>query len=226
MNFPLETYRPPGKVLTGVQNMIQRAIIADDHPMCREAARMALEIVSPGAAVAQAASLADVLGDPDPAGLVILDLGLADSRGIASLIEVARARPATPILVVSGDERPDIEARAAANGAAGYVNKAAPLAELAAAIRTVLSGKSHFTPGLEIEAPDSADARLASLSPAEARVLRAMRDGGLNKQIAFELGLSEITVKQHVKAILRKLGVVNRTQAVLLLHDAARDPQG
>lgn len=187
---------------------------------------MALEIVAPGAAVAQAATLAEVLGDPLPAGLVILDLGLADSRGIASLIEVARARPSTPILVVSGDERPDIEARAAANGAAGYVPKAAPLADLAAAIRTVLSGGTHFTPGLEIEAPDSADARLASLSPAEARVLRAMRDGGLNKQIAFELGLSEITVKQHVKAILRKLGVVNRTQAVLLLHDAGRDPKG
>ncbi|WP_141395791.1 response regulator transcription factor [Sphingomonas spermidinifaciens] len=206
--------------------MITRAIIADDHPMCREAARMALEIVAPDAEASQAATLREVLDDARPAGLVILDLGLADSRGIASLIEVARARPSTPILVVSGDERPDIEARAAASGAKGYVGKAAPLADLAAAIRIVLSGGTYFTPGLQLEpGADSADARLASLSPAEARVLRAMRDGGLNKQIAYELGLSEITVKQHVKAILRKLAVVNRTQAVLLLHDAARDPK-
>ncbi|WP_315763246.1 response regulator transcription factor [Sphingomonas sp. Y38-1Y] len=206
--------------------MIKRAIIADDHPMCREAARLALQIVAPSAEAIQAASLGDVLADEDNADLVILDLGLADSRGIASLIEVARARPTTPILVMSGDERPDTEVRAAANGAAGFVGKAAPLDQLAAAIRTVSEGGTHFTPGLEPHAPDDADARLASLSPAEARVLRAMRGGGLNKQIAWELNLSEITVKQHVKAILRKLGVVNRTQAVLLLHDAVRDPIG
>ncbi|HTG38053.1 response regulator transcription factor [Sphingomonas sp.] len=199
--------------------MTLRAIIADDHPMCREAARIALGLVAPDSEVVQAGSLADVLAETRSVDLVILDLGLPDSQGIASLIDVARGRPSTPILIVSGTDRPDAEARAAANGAAGFVSKAAPIERLIDAIRTVVGGGTHFTPGLQPAAPDGAEARLATLTPAEARVLRAMRGGGLNKQIAFELGLSEITIKQHVKAILRKLDVVNRTQAVLMLHD-------
>ncbi|MEZ0498190.1 LuxR C-terminal-related transcriptional regulator [Sphingomonas sp. IW22] len=195
------------------------AIIADDHPMCREAARVALSLVAPDADVIQAGSLGEVLSETRSVDLVILDLGLPDSRGIASLIDVARDRPSTPILIVSGTDRPDAEARAAANGAAGFVSKAAPIDTLVSAIRTVADGGTHFTPGLEPAAPDGTEKRLSTLTPAEARVLRAMRNGDLNKQIAYELGLSEITIKQHVKAILRKLDVVNRTQAILMLHD-------
>lgn len=200
--------------------MIQRALIADDHPMCREAARLALGVVAPHAQIVQAATLAEVLADELPASLVVLDLGLPDSRGIASLIDVARARPTTPILIVSGAEDDEVEARTAANGAAGFVSKAAPIERLIEAIRIVAGGGTHFSRVFDSSETEGLKARLALLTPAEARVLRAMRGGDLNKQIAFELNLSEITVKQHVKAILRKLQVVNRTQAVLLLHDA------
>lgn len=206
--------------------MTLRAIIADDHPMCREAARIALSLVEPGAETMQAGTLAEVLADEAPADLVILDLGLPDSRGVASLIDVARARPSTPILVVSGDDRPEVESRLAASGAAGFVSKAAPIDRLIAAIRTVATGGTHFSPDLALAPTVDTDAKLAMLSPAEARVLRAMRGGRLNKQIAHDLGLSEVTVKQHVKAILRKLDVVNRTQAVLLLHDVGADHKG
>jgi DNA-binding NarL/FixJ family response regulator len=202
--------------------MVQRALIADDHPMCREAARMALTFVAPDVEIVQAASLAEVLGDEGHADLVILDLGLPDSRGIASLVDVARARPTTPILIVSGAESPDVEARVAANGAAGFVSKAAPIEALVEAIRTVAEGGTSFSSDLQHAETEGLEARLALLTPAEARVLRAMRGGDLNKQIAYELNLSEITIKQHVKAILRKLQVVNRTQAILLLHDAER----
>jgi DNA-binding NarL/FixJ family response regulator len=202
--------------------LIQRALIADDHPMCREAARMALRVVSPSAEAVQAASLTEVLEDQAPADLIILDLGLPDSRGIASLVDVARARPSTPILIVSGAETPDVEARVAANGGAGFVSKSAPIEQLIDAIRTVAQGGTCFSSDIARTATQGLEARLALLTPAEARVLRAMRGGDLNKQIAFELNLSEITIKQHVKAILRKLQVVNRTQAILLLHDAER----
>jgi DNA-binding NarL/FixJ family response regulator len=202
--------------------MVQRALIADDHPMCREAARMALRVVAPDAEIVEAATLAEVLDEEDQTDLVILDLGLPDSRGIASLVDVARARPTTPILIVSGAETPDVEARVAANGAAGFVSKAAPIDALVEAIRTVAGGGTSFSPDLRHAETDGLEARLALLTPAEARVLRAMRGGGLNKQIAYDLNLSEITIKQHVKAILRKLQVVNRTQAILLLHDVER----
>lgn len=202
--------------------MIRRVIVADDHPMCREAARLALSMVAPEAEIAQASTLEQVLADPVVADMVVLDLGLPDSRGIASLIDVARARPTTPILIVSGAEAPDVEARVASNGAAGFVSKAAPIDVLIEAIRTVAGGGSYFASDLEQAEGEGLEARLALLTPAEARVLRAMRGGDLNKQIAYELNLSEITVKQHVKAILRKLQVVNRTQAILLLHDVQR----
>lgn len=202
--------------------MIQRAIVADDHPMCREAARIALSLVAPEAEIVEASTLEEILADPAAADLVVLDLGLPDSRGIASLIDVARARPATPILIVSGAESADVEARVAANGGAGFVSKAAPIETLIEAIRTVAGGDPYFSADLKQGEAEGLEARLALLTPAEARVLRAMRSGDLNKQIAYELNLSEITVKQHVKAILRKLRVVNRTQAVLLLHDVQR----
>lgn len=206
-----------------------RAIIADDHPMCREAARIALDVVMPGATVEPVATLAEALDVKGPVDLVMLDLALPDSRGVSGLIDVARCFRQAPVLVVSGSERADIERKVKDCGARGFVAKAAPITELIEAIRTVADGGHWFSEAADTAcdaygARDDVAGRLAALTPAEARVLRAMRGGRLNKQIAHDLSLSEITVKQHVKAILRKLGVVNRTQAVLALRDLDGDP--
>lgn len=189
--------------------------------MCREASRIALKTVVPEVDVVDAATLADVLPYARMVDLVMLDLALPDSRGLLSLLDVARAAPDTPILVVSGSEQPAIEAQVAAHGAAGFVSKIAPLTDLIDAIRTVVDGGRWFAADLTVpDATNDSAVRVATLSTAERRVLDAMRGGALNKQLAYDLSLSEITVKQHVKAILRKLGVVNRTQAVLALHAA------
>lgn len=203
-----------------------RAIIADDHPMCREASRIALKAVVPDVEIVDAATLADVIPYAAMADLVVLDLALPDSRGLLSLLDVARAAPNTPILVVSGSEQPAIEAQMEIHGAAGFVSKMAPLTELIEAIRIVVDGGRWFSADLAVPGlAEHSAIRVATLSPAERRVLNAMRSGALNKQLAYDMSLSEITVKQHVKAILRKLDVVNRTQAVLALHAAEQGPK-
>ncbi|MBB4155442.1 DNA-binding NarL/FixJ family response regulator [Sphingomonas jinjuensis] len=202
-----------------------RALVADDHPMCREIATMALASVFPNPAVTEAATLSQALAAAGPFDLVILDLNLPDSRGLPTLIDIASARPDVPVLVISGSEGESWEAAVASAGAKGFVPKSAAISQIVEALRQVLAGGFAFN--ARCAQPDGSSSsthasRLATLTPAEGRVLRAMSHGGLNKQIAYELGLSEMTIKQHVRAILRKLGVVNRTQAVLLYHDATQ----
>lgn len=203
--------------MTESSNII-RVVIADDHPMCREMARIAVEMCHFAAEITQVSALEEIFAGKRAYDLVILDLGLPDSRGIASLIDVVRHMPGTPVLVVSGSEAIDIESHIAAGGAVGFVTKAAPITSLIDAIRTVLGGERYFSEDLVTISADALPQKLALLTPAESRVLRAMSGGRLNKQIAHDLGLSEITVKQHVKAILRKLNVSNRTQAILAAH--------
>lgn len=197
--------------------MVVRAIIADDHPMCREVARMALSAAVDELQAFEASTLEAVLTFKNPVDIILLDLGLPDSRGIASLIDVARERPGIPILVISGVDANGIAQQLAHAGAAGFVCKADPIYKIVEAIKVILRGDTYFDFGNDNGPEFDAQTRLSLLTSAESRVLRAMRDGKMNKQIAFDLQLSEITVKQHVKAILRKLGVANRTQAVLLL---------
>jgi DNA-binding NarL/FixJ family response regulator len=199
-----------------------RVVIADDHPMCREAARMALGVANPAAESDFAGSLAEARQLIVDARMLVLDLALPDSRGTLVITELLEDHPNLDILVVTGSEQPQIERKARMAGAKGFVSKAAPISEMIAAMSALIDGNTWFSPA-SLEEMDGAQndnfSKQASLTSAQRRVLAAMGDGKLNKQIAFDLGLSEITVKAHVKAILRKLGVLNRTQAILMLHD-------
>lgn len=208
-----------------------RILVGDDHPLCRQATRAAAATVHPDAAVSEAGTFQEtiaVLERPDRGqiDLVLLDLGMPDLRGLAGLIAVSTSAPKVPILVVSGNEAPGLWATVRAAGARGFVSKSAPIEDLLDAIRAVSAGRSWWP--AELEAPATthqngngnstvAD-RLETLTAAERRVLGAICDGSLNKQVAHRLDLSEITVKQHVKAILRKLQVANRTQAAILMQ--------
>lgn len=205
--------------------MSLRVLVADDHPMCRAVALIALTSIDPDVQATEVASLADARGATGPFDLIVLDLNLPDSRGVSTFVNVASRFPAAPVLVISGSEQYAWEDDIAALGASGYVSKSAPIPDITAALRTVLDGGRAFQRTADAPAPratSNAAARLASLTPAERRVLNAMAGGGLNKQIAYELGLSEMTIKQHVRAILRKLQVVNRTTAVLIYREMAR----
>ena len=209
-----------------------RILVGDDHPICRQATRAAASTVHPDAAISEAGTFRETIATLERAerggtDLILLDLGMPDLRGLAGLIAVANSAPKVPILVVTGNESPGLSADVRAAGARGFISKSAPIEDLLEAIRAVSSGRSWFPETVDEPAaarshnqgtsPSVAD-RLETLTAAERRVLGAICDGSLNKQVAHRLDLSEITVKQHVKAILRKLQVANRTQAAILMQ--------
>ncbi|WP_019514974.1 LuxR C-terminal-related transcriptional regulator [Sphingomonas sp. Mn802worker] len=198
------------------------AIVVDDHPMCRQATAMALGVAAPDLTVIEAASLAEAREHAAGATLMTLDLALPDNRSVLGVPALLERFPHLRLLVISGALNPDIEQQVAVTGAHGYLSKATPISVMVEAMRAVMAGQTWFSFALADTAlpVDSDFARLSSLTTAQSRVLTAMESGRLNKQIAFDLGLSEITVKAHVKAILKKLSVPNRTQAILMLQRA------
>lgn len=194
-------------------------VIADDHPLFRAALRAAVERAAPGAEIFEADSLAGALAllQAHDIGLLLLDLKLADSEGFMGLSRVRAEHPTAPVAVVSASEDGATVARALALGAAGFVPKSASLEEMVDAFRALLAGDG-WAPTLADDAAGEAElnGRLASLTPSQLRILAGLREGRLNKQIAHDLGVSEATIKAHLTAVFRKLGVQNRTQAVLL----------
>lgn len=197
-------------------------LIADDHPLFREALKLALKRAEPNARVHEAASLTDALiiaASETDISLVLLDLRMSDSQGFAGLAQLHAERPETPILVVTGVEQPDAPQRARQFGAVGFVRKSQDLGDISAAIGRALNGEVDIAPEVSDD-PEVREvaARIATLTPTQLRVLLGVLGGKLNKQIAFELNVAEATVKAHMTAILRKLNVLNRTQAALAVR--------
>lgn len=193
-----------------------RIIIADDHPLFRSALAHAVSKVWPEAAIIEASSAAEARAAlaEGAAEALLLDLHMADSTGLSVLMDLRQDYPALPIVIVSASEEPRVAAAAAQLGAAGFIPKSSSLDAMREGLSAVRDGDGWF-PEACADADDDL-ARIASLTPAQRRILAAIRQGLLNKQIAYELAISEATVKAHITAILRKLGVNSRTQAVLL----------
>ena len=197
--------------------MPRRIVIADDHPLMRGAIRAAVEKVWPTHSVievsdASAAKEEMKAGDID---LATLDLHMQDSSGLNVLMEMRKAWPAVPVVVITATEDPRVIAGARELGASGFISKTASLADMTEALRRVSEGDLVF-PEVSEDREGGAAAKLASLTPAQTRILRYVSEGLLNKQIAYEMDISEATVKAHITAIFRRLGVTNRTQAVLV----------
>lgn len=196
--------------------MTARIIIADDHPLFRSALAHAVGKVWSEAAIVEASSAAEARAAlaEGAAEALLLDLHMVDSTGLSVLMDLRQDYPALPIVIVSASEEPRVAAAAAQLGAAGFIPKSASLDAMREGLSAVQGGDGWF-PEVNAGADDDL-ARIASLTPAQRRILAAIRQGLLNKQIAYELAISEATVKAHITAILRKLGVSSRTQAVLL----------
>ncbi|WP_298914978.1 response regulator transcription factor [uncultured Algimonas sp.] len=199
-------------------------LVIDDHPLVRDAlcanlARAGFDTVRTASTLSEGLPLiAD--GRPD---LVLLDLELGDASGLEGLSRLQGTVPDLPVMIVSSHDDPSLIARARALGAKGFLTKNEPGEAIAAAVRTVLEGGEAFPEALTPErAEDSPAQRLTTLTPAQRRVTGFLAEGLLNKQIAFEMGISEATVKAHMTAIFRKLGVNNRTQALLVLNAALK----
>ncbi|KQT88316.1 response regulator transcription factor [Aurantimonas sp. Leaf443] len=202
---------------------MNRLLIIDDHPLFREALRMAVDAAVPGAEIVEAASIEEAIEALESAeagfDVALLDLTMPGVSGFEGLLELRGRFPRLPLLVVSALDDPKIVRQVLSYGVAGFVSKSAKKLHLAAAITEVLAGSVYVPDGLmpaETGGAESAlPARVASLTPQQLKVLGMIRQGLLNKQIAYELGVGETTVKAHVSEILRKLNVFSRTQAVI-----------
>ena len=201
-----------------------RILIADDHPLILGALRQAVSGAIAGVEIHEAQdfdSLAAALEAHPDMDLVLLDLSMPGVRGFSGLLYLRAERPGVPVIVVSANEDRAVMRHCLEFGAAAYVPKSLDVETMRAAIRTVLDGGRWTPPDLDAKAPAGREAsalvkRLSSLTPQQVRVLMMLSQGLLNKQIAYELSVSEATVKAHVSAILQKLGVESRTQAVIL----------
>lgn len=198
-----------------------KIMIADDHPLVCAALTHTLRAAMPSAVVFTASSLSAIeaaLAEHPDLDLALLDLHMPGARGFSALLLLRGQRPELPVIVISANDHPRTIARAQQFGAAGFLSKSAPLAEMLAAIASVMAGGTCFP---RHEATRSEDdtrlaAKLSQLTPQQMRVLMCIADGLLNKQIAHELRLAENTVKVHVAAVLHKLGCHTRTHAALL----------
>ena len=174
--------------------------------------------------------LETLAAEQQDADLVLLDLKMPGARGFSSLVHLRSHHPAIPVIVISAADDTAVIRRAMSFGAAGFLSKSAPLDAIGQAIRNVLAGDTVFPDNTEENQDDNAlAAKLESLTPQQFRVLMMLADGLLNKQIAYELKVSEATVKAHMTAIMRKLGIFSRTQAALIaqqldVDDAALNP--
>lgn len=200
-----------------------RIIIADDHPLVRGALHQAVRGAVSGSDIVECADLEDVrksLGANPNVDLVLLDLAMPGVRGFSGLLYLRAEFPGVPVVVVSANTDRDIMRRCIDFGASGFIPKTTDMDTMRHAIRTVLAGDTWTPPDVDLRTPaDSQTAdivrRLSTLTPQQMRVLMMLSEGLLNKQIAFELTVSEATVKAHVSAILMKLNVESRTQAVI-----------
>ena len=205
---------------------MDRIIVADDHPLFRAALGSALARAAPGVAVEETPSLAgarEALAR-GPVDLLLLDLRLSDSEGFAGLAGVRSDFPAVPVVVVSASEDAATVARALAFGAAGFIPKSATLAEMVEALTAILAGETRAPVVTGIPECEPIEQRIATLTPSQLKILIGLQQGRLNKQIAFDLGVTEATIKAHLTGVFRKLGVQNRTQAVIAARTLDLDP--
>jgi DNA-binding NarL/FixJ family response regulator len=199
-------------------------IIADDHPLFREALKHTLANAVAQAEITEAGSFDDVveqLEARDDVDLVLLDLKMPGVQGLSGLVYMRAQYVSVPVVVVSASDEPAVIRRALDLGASGFASKSSTVEEMQVAVKAVLDGDIWWPPGLDRDAPGDRETtdlarRLTTLTPQQVRVLMMLREGLLNKQIAYHLGVSEATVKAHVSAILQKLNVDSRTQAVIV----------
>jgi DNA-binding NarL/FixJ family response regulator len=198
-------------------------LIADDHPLFRGALREAVNGLFDRADIAEAGTfeeVTDVLERGSDVDLILLDLRMPGVRGFSGLMYLRAQYPSLPIVVVSANDDPAVIRRCMEFGASGFIPKTLGVDALRQAVGQVLQGEVWTPPDVDLQRDADAEsaaviARLSTLTPQQVRVLMMLSGGLLNKQIAYELSVSEATVKAHVSAILQKLGVESRTQAVI-----------
>lgn len=201
-----------------------KIILADDHPLFRQALTITLKSHFTSAVIVDAENIPELeshLESEEKADLLLLDLDIPGAHGFNSLISIRRSHPDLGIVIISGFEDKETIHKAMSFGAAGFIPKSTPVPKMVVAIEEVLNG-TLWTPDGEFnpnEKINNIDDKIASLTPKQHEILLMFADGLLNKQIASQLGTSESTIKSHASIIFLKLGVRNRTQAVITLNE-------
>ncbi len=202
-------------------------LIVDDHPLFREALASAVQQAFDAISVLEASTIqetVDIITENSDIDLILLDLNLPGTSGFGGLLTLRTQFPKQPIVVISGNQDRRIVDEALSYGVVGFIPKSVPTSILKDAIDQVLAGEVFLPPNYQRVGDEEREGeggngdlakRLASLTPQQLRVLQMLSEGKLNKQIAYELNVGETTVKAHVSAILRKLKVYSRTQAVI-----------
>ncbi|MBV2360922.1 response regulator transcription factor [Thalassococcus sp. CAU 1522] len=205
------------------------ALVVDDHPLFCDALSLTLQSLADFDAIRTAGTLEqalDIVGTPKGVDLIVLDLNLPDVNGLDGLVRLRNAAPKAAIIIASSMADNRMISHALKAGADGFVPKHSQRSVFRRAFEAVGKGQAFVPDGYidptagSDDDPDDALARLASLTNQQARILHLICEGKLNKQIAYDLSIAETTVKAHVTAIMRKLGVHSRTQAVLIAQEA------
>jgi DNA-binding NarL/FixJ family response regulator len=214
-----------------------KLIVADDHPLFRNALINAISSTFATKATIETDSFdstCEALEQHPDTDLLLLDLHMPGNCGFLGLIQLRKTFPALPIVVISASEELDVIRRVMAFGASAYVPKSANPADISAALNAVLAGELWVPQNIKkqvlehngLDAEDDLDlaAKVAQLTAQQYKVLYYLTEGWLNKQIAYDLHISEATVKAHITAIFRKLGVTNRTQVVIQAQRLTLEP--
>nr|WP_135503036.1 response regulator transcription factor [Roseovarius aestuariivivens] len=208
---------------------VSSVLIVDDHPLYRDALASAINLVFPESEISQTETLRQALelidkgAQPD---LVMFDLKLPDVCGISGFLALRDRLPSTPILVISALASVELVQTLMREGAAGFLPKETSAQHLKEVLARVGEGQTYVPKNYEnpsrgqpqIEDPVTERSKLAVLTPQQQKIMRLICAGKANKQIAYELSLAEATVKAHITALLRRLGVRNRTQAAVLVE--------
>lgn len=214
--------------MNGVMGNMFRVLIADDHPLFRTALRQVIENLFHEYEILEAGTLEEAsqfINDSDTyeIDLVLLDLQMPGSSGLSGLVSLRNAAPWIPIIVVSASASDEVVRSAITCGASGFIPKSFSKEDIGIGMRKVLSGDVYVPSRSDADPAagcrSESGTRLAALTQGEVRVLDLLAKGKSNKIIAYELGIKESTVKAHITAILRKLRVHSRTQAVLAARD-------
>lgn len=203
--------------------MTTRIIVADDHPLFRDAIIHLLERSIADVAISQVDSfsaLRAILAEQKLPSLVLLDLKLADTQGMDSLLFLKKQYPSLPVLIISAYDDSSVVRLAMQYGASGFVPKSLEMDRMAEAIHAVLEGDMWFPEVADAAAGAAGSASgLEELTPSQLKVLALLRDGKPSKEMAAVMSVTEATIKAHLTEIFRKLRVKNRTQAVVVAKD-------
>jgi DNA-binding NarL/FixJ family response regulator len=206
---------------------MSQALLVDDHPLFRQALSSILRAAQSRLTIAEAETLASaraILETNPSIDLILLDMQLPDCDGFEGLLSLRSQFPRVPVVMVSANLDDGVAGRALAFGAAGYIPKSSTCSDIDRAVKAALSGQFWSPLPVAATAHSAHIDLIKSLSPAQLRILMSLNRGMSNKQIAYEMNLTEGTVKGYTTALYRKLGVSSRTQAIILAHDVLVQP--